>query len=107
MKFNFKHERGTLETIVSKTKTMKLSQKVSRSFAAGRSKVILLLSGVVLVGGSLIPSATHMVGADSISAQISQLQAQNADAQNSLNGSNRLRTTRTRLHTRKLSWPTT
>ncbi len=64
---------------------MKLPSKVSHSIAAKRSKATLLVSGLVLVGGSFIPSV-QMVLADSFQDQINSLNAQNSNTRNLVNG---------------------
>jgi len=67
--------------LVFKTKTMKTYQKVFRHVAVKFSTGGLVLSGLVLVAGSLLPGATQRVVADSIQDQINALSAQNSASQ--------------------------
>jgi len=75
---SYLHKRDTLQVLVLKLKTMKtnVSQIVTAKFKTG----MLALSSIVLVGGSVAPSLTQMVLADSYQDQINALNAQNADA---------------------------
>jgi len=67
--------------LILKIKTMKTRQRVSHPIATRYSTGVLLLSGIVLVAGSLLPGATRVVVADSIQDQINSLSAQNSATQ--------------------------
>jgi surface antigen/peptidoglycan hydrolase CwlO-like protein len=61
---------------------MKIYKKLFRSIAVRCSTGTLVLAGLVLVAGSLLPGATQKAVADSIDDQINALNAQNSTNQN-------------------------
>lgn len=64
---------------------MKIRPKVSQRIAATCSVGSITLSSFLLVGATFLPSATQMVLADSLQAQINALNAQNSDTQSQVN----------------------
>lgn len=79
------HKRDILEPLVFKTKTMKTRSRVFHRIAVKCSTATLVLSGLLLVAGALLPGATRFVVADSIQDQINALSAQNSATQSLVN----------------------
>jgi len=63
-------------------KKSKVSQFISAKFNVG----VLAASSVLLVGGTFLPSLSHIVQADSFQDQINALNAQNSDARSVVSG---------------------
>jgi surface antigen len=62
-----------------------MKTKVSQIISGKFKVAILSVSSVMLVGGSFMPSLSHMVVADSFQDQINTLNAQNSDARSTVN----------------------
>lgn len=63
-----------------------MKTNVSQTLVTRFNVALLALSSAILVGGSFLPSLRQVVLADSFQDQINALQAQNADARNTVNG---------------------
>jgi surface antigen len=65
---------------------MKIHKKVSQRLAMKGNAITIALSGLILIAGSFLPSATQMVMADSLQQQINNLSNQNSTTQGTVNG---------------------